>query len=94
MKAKTYPVSYLFTMITELLHEMGLPQYTVQDVITFGHDLDAGPRGSVWVEVFVKDAAGAKIGTERHERWITHDISYADWASPKPQRDYLNFVVR
>ena len=76
---KKYPVSYLFTMITELLHEMDLPQYTVQDVITFGHDLDVGPRGAVWVEVFTKDASGQKTGTERIVRWIEHDISYSDW---------------
>jgi len=66
-------------MITELLHEMDLDQYTVLDVRSFGHTFDEGPDGAMFVEVFTRDEWGQKTGTERIVRWIEHDISYADW---------------
>jgi hypothetical protein len=79
-----YPASYLYTMITELLHEMDLSQYTVTDVCDFGyipHSRGLAGRG-MFVEVFTRDERGVISGTERHERLIEDDISYEDWGKP------------
>lgn len=94
MKRNKYPASFLYTMITELLRELDLTQYTVRDVLDFGYVPDSarGGRG-IYVEVLNRDERGVITGTERIERLIENDISYDAWASPKPQRDYLNFVV-
>lgn len=84
MEIPKYPASYLYTMVTELLHELNLSnRYTVKDVRSFGYvpsgeELDAG----IFLEVFTRDANGVKTGTERIVRWIDHDISYEDWGKP------------
>lgn len=74
-----YPSSYLFTMVSELLHEMDLP-YEVKDVMNFGFDRDEGPEGAMFVEVLKRDG-NSIYGKERIVRWIERDISYADWGN-------------
>ena len=81
MTQQKYPISYLFTMLTELLHEMNLDQYTVLDVRSFGHTFDEGPDGAMFVEVFTRDESGQKTGTERIVRWIERDTSYEVWGN-------------
>lgn len=83
MKLKKYPISYLFTMVTELLHELDLERYTVLDVHSFGYvpesESDHGP--AMFVEVFTRGERGEVTGTERHVRWIERDISYQEWGA-------------
>lgn len=80
-----YPVSNLFTMVTELLRELKLDdKYSVLDVKSFGYtpSNDDHYPPSIWIEVFQRSAAGNKIGTEVISRWIRHDVSYERWGTP------------
>lgn len=85
MDLPKYPASYLYTMVTEFIHELGLAgKYTVLDVYSFGYvPVDQSDNGAaVYLEVFTRDASGQKTGTERIVRWIDRDISYQDWGNP------------
>ncbi len=76
---KLYPISYVFANASELLHEMNLPN-EVRDVKSFGYTCDeGGDGGTIFVELIERTEDGRGAGTVRHERWVTRDISYAEW---------------
>lgn len=81
METKKYPVSYLWTMVTELLRELELDKdYSVLDVMTFGYG--NGEIPSIWIEVVTRDAEGHRTGTEVITRWIEHDVKWSEWGNP------------
>lgn len=73
-----YPVSYLWTMVSDLLNELGIHDAEIGTVRNFGYLKDEGDWGAMFVEVFTY-ANGEKTGYVRHTRFIERDISYPDW---------------
>lgn len=74
-----YPISYVFANASELLHELKLPN-EVRDVKSFGYTCaDGGDGGLIFVELLERNEDGRAVGTVRHERFVTRDISYEDW---------------
>lgn len=85
-EVEKYPASYLWTMVSDLLNELGLHDTSVGMVKDFGYLRSEGDWGAVFVEVFTYNK-GLKSGYVRHTRFIERDLSYKDWQKATLRED-------